>query len=197
MMGEKDYTSHSRGLPHMPPNGLKYLNTYSLSEANEMLTSDKWTRALFVRDPKERSLSAYLTWKPVQLYKSMTNATIEDAKLGKVNETIAKTRGGPGVGLVKCCKVMSDGDYNWEVMCLNHVKTFEGFLDLNEDGQIPIPLDANGRKQWSPGSLRKSPSCQDKHWTPVSLWRMESKFYPYLNFIGHLEVRDIARKISF
>ena len=36
--------------------------SYSLSEANEMLTSDKWTRAL--------SLSAYLTWKPVQLYNS-------------------------------------------------------------------------------------------------------------------------------
>merc|ERR1712194_773194 len=35
--------------------------------------------------------------------------------------------------------------------------------------------------------LRASQPCPDKHWSPVTQWRMERKFYPSLNFIGHLE----------
>ena len=41
-------------------NGLKYLSDYSLDEAQEMMTSTKWTRAIFVRNPKPRILSAFL-----------------------------------------------------------------------------------------------------------------------------------------
>ena len=48
-------------LPHQPKkNGLKYLNHYSIEEANHMMTSTEWTRAIFLRDTKERVLSAYL-----------------------------------------------------------------------------------------------------------------------------------------
>lgn len=61
MMGYEDYYVHDgRGMPHVwPKNGLKDLTHYGLSEANKMLTSDEWTRAIFVRDPKERVLSGY------------------------------------------------------------------------------------------------------------------------------------------
>ena len=49
------------GLPHNPEyNNLTYLSDYSLQEASEMMTSPDWTRAIFVRDPKERFLSAFL-----------------------------------------------------------------------------------------------------------------------------------------
>jgi Sulfotransferase family len=41
-------------------NGLKYLSDYSLPQATDMMTSTNWTRAIFVRDPKERFLSTYL-----------------------------------------------------------------------------------------------------------------------------------------
>ena len=41
-------------------NGLKYLSDYTLEEAQYMLNSETWTRAVFVREPKERVLSAYL-----------------------------------------------------------------------------------------------------------------------------------------
>jgi Sulfotransferase family len=41
-------------------NGLKYLYDYDLRTANKMLNDPHWTRAIFVRDPKERFLSAYL-----------------------------------------------------------------------------------------------------------------------------------------
>lgn len=41
-------------------NGLKYLYHYDLQTASQMLTDPTWTRAIFVRDPKERFVSAYL-----------------------------------------------------------------------------------------------------------------------------------------
>lgn len=41
-------------------NQLPYLSNFTLKEAQEMLTSDEWTRAVFVREPKERILSAFL-----------------------------------------------------------------------------------------------------------------------------------------
>ena len=47
--------------PHNPHrNGLDYLSEWSLEEAAEMMTSPEWTRAVFIRDPKQRFLSAYL-----------------------------------------------------------------------------------------------------------------------------------------
>jgi len=39
---------------------LKYLADYAIDEAELMLTNKQWTRAIFLRDPKERVLSAFL-----------------------------------------------------------------------------------------------------------------------------------------
>lgn len=41
-------------------NGLKYLSDYSIKEAREMMLSPDWTKAIFVRHPKPRILSAFL-----------------------------------------------------------------------------------------------------------------------------------------
>mmetsp|Transcript_29459 Transcript_29459/g.35043 ORF Transcript_29459/g.35043 Transcript_29459/m.35043 type:complete len:329 (-) Transcript_29459:497-1483(-) len=41
-------------------NGLKWLDDYSLKEAQHIMTSPEWTRAIFVRNPKDRALSAFL-----------------------------------------------------------------------------------------------------------------------------------------
>jgi hypothetical protein len=63
MMGYEDWKSqdYTKLLPHDPEtNGLKYLYHYSLEEANTMMTSPDWTRAIMVRDPKLRFLSAFL-----------------------------------------------------------------------------------------------------------------------------------------
>ena len=61
MQGWEDWRERVGGLPYTPAvNGLHYLADYNMSVANEMLTSPAWTRAVFVRDPKERFLSAYL-----------------------------------------------------------------------------------------------------------------------------------------
>lgn len=45
---------------HPERNGLTYLYHLDISTANEAMTSPNWTRAIFVRDPKTRFLSAYL-----------------------------------------------------------------------------------------------------------------------------------------
>ena len=65
MMGAENWDQVDRTkwphLPHNPAsNGLKYLYDFSITTANEMMTSPNWTRAIFVRDPVERLLSAYL-----------------------------------------------------------------------------------------------------------------------------------------
>jgi len=71
MMGHPDWFDRS---PHDPAkNGLRYLGHYARDRQREFLTSPEWTRAIFVRDPLERTLSAYMDkalqtgnphWKP-------------------------------------------------------------------------------------------------------------------------------------
>ena len=62
MMNLTDWSTHKEPkIPHNPMfNGLKYLYMYPLPRAIEMLTDPDWTRAIFVREPKERILSAFL-----------------------------------------------------------------------------------------------------------------------------------------
>jgi hypothetical protein len=63
VMGHDDWTNQDmiHWMPHNPNyNGLKYLYNYSIDEATEMMTSPEWTRAIFLREPKRRFLSAFL-----------------------------------------------------------------------------------------------------------------------------------------
>ena len=58
----KDWSkvTNEGNIPHNPDsNGLTYLFDYSFSKANHFLTSEEWTRAIFVREPKARLVSAY------------------------------------------------------------------------------------------------------------------------------------------
>ena len=45
---------------HSRDNGLKSLSHYSLEQATDMVNAPDWTKAIFLRDPIERFLSAYL-----------------------------------------------------------------------------------------------------------------------------------------
>ena len=63
MEGYSDWQEQdgTRVLPHNPnENGLKYLYDYPIEKANEIITSPKWTKAIMVREPKQRFLSAFL-----------------------------------------------------------------------------------------------------------------------------------------
>ena len=128
MMGFKDWQSqdYSAMLPHNPhTNGLKYLYHYSLEEASEMMTSPEWTRAIMVRDPKMRFLSAMLD-------KSVSNDHIHI--------------------IHRCCPDKS---------CVEDAQSIPGFLHLVE-------------------------KCDDQHWRGQHE-RVDSKYWPYMDFVGHVE----------
>lgn len=122
---QSDYNDNKL-LPHHPKfNGLTYLHDYTMEQANEIILSPNYTKAIFVRDPKERLLSAFLD-------KAISNNGIHVRK--------------------KCCP---------EGECVESAQTLDGFLDLIE---------------W----------CQNSHWDAQSN-RMESKFWKYIDFVGHIE----------
>ena len=58
MMGYKNWLIASAHDPET--NGLKYLGQYPPDMQKEFMTSSDWTRAIFLRDPMERTLSAYM-----------------------------------------------------------------------------------------------------------------------------------------
>ena len=62
MMHLSDWDIHKEpNIPHNPKyNSLTYLYHYNPDDALTIMTSPSWTRAIFVRDPKERTLSAFL-----------------------------------------------------------------------------------------------------------------------------------------
>eukprot|EP00934_Nitzschia_sp_Nitz4_P003633 Nitzschia sp. Nitz4//scaffold39_size137210//59230//60906//NITZ4_003199-RA/size137210-processed-gene-0.63-mRNA-1//-1//CDS//3329550383//3623//frame0 len=127
--GAEDWMSQDtdRILPHNPDeNGLKYLWNYTIEEASRMMTSPEYTRAIFVREPKARFLSAFL-----------------DKGLGNFHSFMR----------THCCPDTGE--------CVERSSTTEGFLEVIQ-------------------------SCHDPHWN-AQTWRMEAKYWPFINFVGHFE----------
>jgi len=58
--GDPVWCSERKDLHDKTVNGLAYLSDFPLEEAERMMTSPEWTKAIFVRHPKPRLLSAYL-----------------------------------------------------------------------------------------------------------------------------------------
>lgn len=60
MEGFDDWQDASASLPHDPShNGLKYLYSYGIETASAMMTDKSWTKAIFLRNPKDRLMSVY------------------------------------------------------------------------------------------------------------------------------------------
>lgn len=107
-------------------NGLKYLYHYNTTQAAHMMVDPTWTKAIFVRDPKVRFVSAFLD-------KAVTHHSF-------IND--------------KCCPATRT--------CQSEVKeSASKFLALAQN-------------------------CSDAHWSP-QYQRMEAKYWPYINFVGHME----------
>lgn len=91
---------------------LRTLSNYTLEEAQVMMTSPNWNRVIFVRDPKERLLSAFL-------------------------DKVVRNRG-VYAGRACCKKYHYEREFRekkWgaskrEIQCMYEVFTFEGFLHL-------------------------------------------------------------------
>jgi Sulfotransferase family len=137
MMGYSDWNVEElkKMLPWNPAtNGLRYLYDYSPKRATEFMTDPNWTRAIFVREPKSRFLSAYLD-------KGFHPTYMRDM----------------------CCRYSRD--------CVDLARTsLEGFLQVVYN-------------------------CSDSHWRPQNQ-RMQAKYWPYINFVGHMEsVTDDAKRL--
>jgi hypothetical protein len=115
-------------------NGLKYLSDYSREEAREMMTDPKWTKAIFVRHPKPRILSAFLD----KAYDHSINF------------------------ITKVCGAYWFNGKNFEE-CLDRHENFEFFLR-----EITTTLSDN------------------VHWRSIYS-RIDQKWWPYINYIGHME----------
>lgn len=141
IMGYQDWQSDFGPLPHDPnANGLLYLADLTRSEATDIWMSPAWTKAIFVRDPKERLLSAYLDKVVVQPRGSNRRTLVKDICC----------RGAPD------CGAALDTQKN---------VSLSGFINL---------------------LVERSCFESGDHWNLQSQ-RIEAKFWPYINFVGHFE----------
>ncbi|KAL3940174.1 MAG: hypothetical protein SGARI_001092 [Bacillariaceae sp.] len=160
-------------LPHNPKyNGLKYLWDYSLEEANEIMTSPDWTRAIFVREPKQRFLSAFLD----------------------------KAVGNDGWHIIKsCCRealecqgIPPNRKEVFEMIDMCHLDTWDSRNNkIVPQWNVEIPCCAETQRcrekaSTMEGFLETIQTCHDEHWVPQST-RMEQKYWKYINFVGHME----------
>jgi Sulfotransferase family len=168
MEGYTDWMTDQHPLPHAPKrNGLQYLYDYPPMVADHMMTDPSWTRAIFVRDPQERLLSAYLdkgSQNPYMQFHCCTDNKPDNDSTNP-NESLLYTK-------LQC--------------------------DNPEPHRGPAASQAD--KETNPPLLSfldfltvVVPSCSDPHWNSQSL-RIDNKYWPYINFIGHMETMEADAK---
>jgi hypothetical protein len=171
-------------LPHNPKhNGLKYLWDYGLEDANKIMTSPEWTRAIFVREPKQRFLSAFL-----------------DKAIGHDGWHVVKS----------CCQEALDchgipptRKEVFEMIDMCHLDTWDSRNNkIVPQWNLEIPCCAETKQcrekaETIEGFLETIQTCHDEHWAPQSL-RMEEKYWKYINFVGHMETmnEDLKRLLE-
>ena len=158
------------------------------------MTSPSWTRAIFVRDPKERLLSAYLDridslsgeygaraccrkHLPVMKF---WNGTVEGwvrcvYKEAKANGANSSRFDSSTESTTTRCNLLR-GRRKFEgskaaIQCVSNLSTFARFVDQICDL-----------------------GCSDPHWVPQSQV-VDEPFWPYINFVGHLDTaaKDMER----
>jgi Sulfotransferase family len=175
MYGYDNWKVHNnaKGLPHQPgANGLNYLYHYTPRQADFMLTDPAWTRAIFVREPKERLLSAYLdkvvkdNGKYVQVHcchvPQLETLLHCDDTLGA-----ARDRRGNRAAIQPKAKVTTTTTTTTQPLVIS----FSEFLQTIY------------------------PQCMDPHWRPQAD-RMPQKYWKYINFVGHIDtIKSDTRRL--
>jgi hypothetical protein len=193
IVGLKDWKAEATGklLPWNPElNGLKYLYDYNRETASHMMTSPEYTRAIFVREPKERLVSAYLDKGVTNSYFMQSKCCFYKGDCTQVASKYFSSKVLCRLPLAVCCvlpkrsidrlmKLVSPHS----TMCLTvYPLTFICCIQLENS------LD---------GFFQIMQTCEDAHWRPQSR-RMEPKYWPYINFVGHMETveADAARLLK-
>lgn len=97
----EDWKTQEKGLPHDPfLNGLSYLNDFTVDEATVMMKSPEWTRAMMVRDPKQRLLSAFVDKSVRNDHEHIRLHCCKDGSCIKDAQTVA--------GFLRLCRRCSD-----------------------------------------------------------------------------------------
>jgi len=163
MMGFSDWKtvgSKEEKLHNPWKNGLKYLGSFPKQKQAEFMSSPEWTRAIFVRDPRERVLSAYM-----------------DKGLGSYKE-YNYVQG--GFFKHHCCGMKRSDD----------PEILRARLELKNRRCLPyLPFGKNNTLENFPFEtfVRDFMSqCDDNHWKPQSR-RMSATSWKAINFVGHLD----------
>jgi hypothetical protein len=186
MAGSDDWRAHDSHLPHNPlKNGLKYLYDYSPDQADRILMDPSWTRAIFVRDPKERFLSAYLDkvisndGKYVRVHCCPKNQ--QGSGLNRDVLSLTDTLSPKKAGMHKLlqCPTMSKRDISPS-----------RFGSNSNIGASRSPL-MQSQEPWNAPSFQEFveivyPVCHDPHWDPQAQ-RLPNSVWSTINFVGHLD----------
>lgn len=180
MIGHPDW---NRGRDHQKIHDLarealrgRLLGSMNLDRAQEVMTSPNWTRAIFVREPKERLLSAYL--HKVVASRGFYGAEICCRKHvgGPIGDMSAASISDMAGAFEHCSPQRSVREIiatkrtcdRWlEIplnLCAHKLSTLDGFVELT----------------------RTDPDCSDPHWSHQSA-RVDDDFWDYINFVGYMD----------
>ena len=166
MMGFKDWKtvgSMEDRLHNPATNGLKYLGSYPKEQQAEFMTSPEWTRAIFLRDPRERVLSAYMDkgLTKYKQYKFVAGGYVKShccgMKVGlKTEKDLSKERARIERSNPHCLPIFP-------------------FEESNTPENFPF-------EDFVRNFMRQ---CPDAHWALQSK-RMTESSWKMINFVGHL-----------
>lgn len=89
--GNPEWCSNSARMHDRQINKLTFLSDYSVTDAEEMMKSSEWTKAVFVRNPKPRILSAFLDKAVVHSdHFGNFTCTVYGMKGGNMSECVEK-----------------------------------------------------------------------------------------------------------
>lgn len=173
IMSYKDYLDDVHPLPHAPKrNGLQYLYDYPPSIADTMLTDPSWTRAIIIRDPMERLLSAYLDKGRQNAYMQFHCCLREnDDDEAAAESTDTTTTQGQHYLLLQQL-----------LNCTHRLPHLGPTASEKQDKQSLPFLSFHDFLALIPNSMCRN----DPHFQPQAQ-RMEHKYWKYINFIGHME----------
>jgi len=145
-------------------NNLTTLRDFSVEEAEEMMNSPDWTRTVFLREPKERILSAFL-----------------DKFVHYGWEHFTKS----------CCHRLPSKERREE--CLSHIFKSKSFCDslssTEQEGCFATVANTTEIIKEFPYFLNMTQQCSNAHWLP-QYSMVDTKWWPKMNYVGYMHTME-------